>query len=53
MDVDGTEKVDLRTLGGADSTTVNDLSANGRRRGRGRISLRRSAAMPATALPTR
>jgi Ca2+-binding RTX toxin-like protein len=26
MDVDGTEKVDLRTLGGADSTTVNDLS---------------------------
>ena len=27
MDVDGTEHVDLRTLGGADSTTVNDLSA--------------------------
>jgi Ca2+-binding RTX toxin-like protein len=27
MDVDGTEKVDLRTLGGADVTTVNDLAA--------------------------
>ncbi len=27
MDVDGTEHVDLRVLGGADSTTVNDLSA--------------------------
>jgi Ca2+-binding RTX toxin-like protein len=27
MDVDGTELVDLRTLGGADATTVNDLSA--------------------------
>ena len=26
MDVDGTELVDLRTLGGADATTVNDLS---------------------------
>jgi Ca2+-binding RTX toxin-like protein len=27
MDVDGTEQVDLNTLGGADATTVNDLSA--------------------------
>ncbi len=27
MDVDGTENVDLRALGGADETTVNDLSA--------------------------
>ena len=27
MDVDDTERVDLRTLGGADATTVNDLSA--------------------------
>jgi hypothetical protein len=26
MDVDGTERVDLRALGGADQTTVNDLS---------------------------
>ena len=33
MDVDGTERVDLRTLGGADQTTVNDLSGT-RRRGR-------------------
>jgi Ca2+-binding RTX toxin-like protein len=27
MDVDGTERVDLRALGGADATVVNDLSA--------------------------
>jgi Ca2+-binding RTX toxin-like protein len=27
MDVDGTENVDLRALGGADATTINDLSA--------------------------
>ena len=27
MDVNGTEKVDLRALGGADATTINDLSA--------------------------